>query len=140
RIRSYDQYLLTDPPAANSLGGFATGLWFSNSVPKATYPAFRIPIYLPAGGTGGAGEVEIWGCVRPAPDVKRDTGQGRSADIQFRPSGSGAFKTLRSVPISDPRGYFDVRVALPQSGAVRIAWAYPDGTKIYSRNASFTRR
>ncbi|MBV9917218.1 MAG: hypothetical protein JO153_12020 [Solirubrobacterales bacterium] len=140
RIRSYDQYLLTDPPAANSLGGFATGLWFSNSVPKATYPAFRMPIYLPAGGTGGAEEVEIWGCVRPAPDVKRDTGQGQSADIQFRPSGSGAFKTLRSVPISDPRGYFDVRVALPQSGAVRIAWAYPDGTKIYSRNASFTRR
>src|SRR5205823_3643175 len=44
RIRSYDQYLLTDPPGANALGGFATGLEFADGTPKATYAAYRLPI------------------------------------------------------------------------------------------------
>jgi hypothetical protein len=135
RLRSYDQYLLTDPPGANASGGFATGLEFANGVPKATYGAYRLPLYLPVARAHKDQAVEVWGCVRPAAYLGRGAGAGSNVLIQFQSGGAGPFKTLRSAALDDPHGYFDVSVTFPRSGAVRLAWSYPDGQIIYSRRA-----
>ena len=56
-------------------------------------------------------------------------------EIQFRPRGSATFKTVLSVPVTDPHGYVDTLVTFKGSGAVRLAWTYPDGSRIFSRVA-----
>ena len=135
RIRSYDQYLLTDPPGANAAGGFATGLAFSNGVRKATYAAYRLPIFLPDTTSTGS-PIEVWGDVRPATYVARQA--RHPVEIQFRPHGAGSFKTVLSVPVTDPHGYFDTLVTFKGSGTVRLAWTYPDGSRIFSRTSELT--
>ncbi len=135
RIRSYDQYLLSDPPGANAAGGFATGLQFSNHVGKATYGAYRLPIFLPDATVAGA-PIEVWGDVRPAAHVAQQA--RHPVLIQFRPHGSAAFTTVRSVPVTDPHGYLDTLVTFKGSGAVRLGWTYPDGSQIFSRVVDVT--
>jgi hypothetical protein len=130
RIVTFDQYLLTDPPAGN----FATGLRFSDGSPKALYSAFRLPIFLPRTAASRGESVEVWGCVRPAHYARVQTGRVPSAEIQFRGAADGNFRTLRSVVIDDAYGYFDTQVTLPGSGAVRMAWTYPHGPTIFSRS------
>jgi hypothetical protein len=134
RIASFDQYLLTDPPAGN----FATGLEFANGSPKALYYAFRLPIFLPAPSATRGGAVEVWGCVRPARFARFDTSLTQTAEIQFRQAGSGRFQTLKRVPLTDPYGYLDTRMTFPASGSVRLAWSYPHGPTIYSRAVAVT--
>jgi hypothetical protein len=133
RIRSYDQYLLADSPAANPYGGFATGLESSAGTPKATYAAFRMPLYLPVTRASAGRKLEVWGCVRPAHYSAHAAGGVPPVLIQFAQGSSGAFKTVKTVPLSDPHGYFDAGVAFPGSGRVRLAWRYPAGSQIFSR-------
>ena len=136
RIRSYDQYLLVDP--AN--GDFASGLEFSDRTPKATFYAFRMPIYMPITSGTSSDRLELWGCVRPARYARLD-GRGRQlVQIEFKPVDAGSFRVLRTVRLGDPFGYFDVRQAFRSSGLVRLAWTYPDGTRIFSRTVSVTIR
>ncbi len=132
RLATTMQYLLYDPPPGPSVygaGGFATALVFANGKPKATFYAYRMPIFLPSTRTRRGGALEVWGGVRPAHDAYLDTRQRQFAQIQFRPAAGGAFRTLRSVPITDIRGYFDVRVNVPASGWVRLQWSYPTGDR-----------
>ncbi len=134
RIVSYDQYLLMDTSAANAAGGFATGLRFANGTPKATLAAYRLPIYMPVTSGSRSRQLEVWGHVRP---YRYAHGSDRVA-IQFRPAAGGAFQTVRTVPLSDPRGYFDVQQSFPGSGLVRLAWSYPSGATIHSRRVSIS--
>ncbi len=131
RLATTMQYLLYDPPPGASpvfgAGGFATGLLFADGRPKTTFYAYRMPIFLPNSRTGRGKPLELWGCVRPAHNAYLDTQQQQYVQIQFRPAAGGAFRTLKSVPITDVRGYFDVRMALPASGWVRVGWSYPPG-------------
>jgi hypothetical protein len=136
RILSYDQYLLTDNPT----GHFATGLKFPNGAPKPTYAAFRMPLYLPVTQTSSGHALEIWGCVRPAPDAELATHHGQHVKIQFAPSSGGAFKTVSTVTITDRYGYFDVDQKFPGSGTVRLAWSYPHGPEVFSRTVGITLR
>jgi hypothetical protein len=140
RIRSFDQYQLIDPPNANAFGGFATGLEFKDGTPKATYAAYRMPLYLPVTVAAKGHALEVWGCVRPAHYARIDTGVTQRARVEFRPSTGGPFKVLRTVTIADPHGYFDVQVAFPASGEVRLGWTYPDGPEIHSRLVGITTR
>jgi hypothetical protein len=140
RIRSFDQYQLVDPPNANALGGFATGLEFKNGNPKALYAAYRMPLYLPATVANQGQALEVWGCVRPAHYAQIDTGDPQRVRIEFRPSTGGSFNVLSTVSIADPHGYFDARVAFPTSGVVRLGWAYPRGPAIHSRVVAVTIR
>lgn len=130
RLRSYDQFLLSDPPSAGPTGGFASGLEFKDGTPKATYAAFRLAVFLPR--TRGD-RLEVWGCVRPARYARLQTGVTQRVRIQFRRRGAAAFETLRTVTLSDPYGYFDVEQRFPGAGAVRLAWSYPAGPEIFSR-------
>src|SRR5258706_150172 len=82
-IRSYDQYLLTDPPPTGG-SQFATGLQFADGAPKATYTAFRMPIFLPVTRSAHGQALEVWGCVRPAYAAGRSTGAPPAVRIGLR--------------------------------------------------------
>jgi hypothetical protein len=152
RIASTMQYLLYDPapgPSVYGVGGFATGLIASDGRPKATFYAYRMPIWMPVTRAGG-GPLEVWGCVRPAPYAASDTGRSQYVQIQFRPARGHGFRTIERVRITDPRGYFDVHVRFPGAGSVRLEWSYPrddqrlrdpvtpDQATIYSREVRIT--
>ena len=51
----------------------------------------------------------------------------------------GAFTTVDTVAISNAHGYFDVHLAFPGSGTVRLAWTYPTGDPLLSGGTVFSR-
>ncbi len=138
RVRSYDQYLLIDPSSASALGGFATGLEFASGIPKATYQAYRLPIYMPVTAGHRGQQLLVWGCLRPVHHLSG--GAHQSVRIEYSAGSGGAFKTIRMVAITNPHGYFEVPQVLPGSGLLRLAWSYPDGTTIHSRTVAVTIR
>jgi hypothetical protein len=151
RLLTFDQYLLADPLPANKRtdwGGFASGLeTYGNFHKKATYDAFRLPLYLPRTSVAGGGALEVWGAVRPVHFAMLDTSTQQTAELQFKPSSGGSWSTIRSLAITDEHGYFDTRVAFPSSGTVRVKWSYPpgdallgNGATVYSRSVAVTVR
>ncbi len=131
RVRSFDQYLLYDSlPAlkSNDYGGFASGLLTYKGKPKPSYAAWVLPLYLPLTTSRSGDRLEVWGAARPAHFALTDHGDGaQSVQIQFQPRSGRAFSTLETVPITNPDGYFDVRVKFPSGGTVRLAYTYPKG-------------
>lgn len=139
RIATTMQYLLFDPnpttgKAIFGFGSFAAGLIFYHGAPKADYYAYRMPLFLPVSSTKRNRSLEVWGCVRPA-----STARGpQTVQIQYQRGSRGSFTTVKTVTIRSSRGYFDVKLRLPASGAVRTAWRSPAGSTIYSRTAAVT--
>jgi hypothetical protein len=132
-MASYMQYGLVDPPLDN----FPSALEFKNGKHKALYDAFRLPIFLPSSSTRPGRSLEVWGCARPA-----HLGSGNVA-IQFQRGSHGAFKTVKTLTVSvdaNSRGYFDVGVAFPASGSVRLAWTDTSGTTYHSRTQKISVR
>ena len=123
RIRSYDQYLLGDPPG----GGFATGLVTAAGVPKPGYYAFRMPLYLPVTETPTGHPLDVWGCVRPAPSAARTTHTPPARPDPVPGRRRGIVSHRPTVAIGGPHCYFDVRQTFPGTGEVRLAWAPPHG-------------
>jgi hypothetical protein len=121
RIGSYAQYLLRDPPPGTAIG-FTSGLETDLGVRKATYNAYRMPLYMPATTVHAGRPAEVWGSARPAPFMTRD-GQGpQSVAIQLQAGGHGPYATLRTL---NATGYFDVRLTFAHSGNLRLAYRYP---------------
>jgi hypothetical protein len=135
RIKSYDQYLLDDPPTAN---GFVSGLQTAGGKPKPTLAAYRMPLYLPVSSTAKGHPLVVWGQVRPAPDAVHKTGRPQTVQIQFRSGSSGSFQTVQRVKLTNGNGYFEVHQRFSSSGQVRLRWTYPDGLTVFSRTASVT--
>jgi hypothetical protein len=127
RIASYAQYLLDDPRVSGGKAGFASGLFSSANRPKATYYAYRLPVYMPRTSLRPNAAAEVWGDVRPAYFMSLDTGQPQSVAIQLQAHGRGPYRTIRTVTVTSPEGYFDVPVGFPVGGNVRLAYAYPAG-------------
>jgi hypothetical protein len=144
RIRSYDQYLMWDPlrpTRANDYGGFASGLLSWTGVQKATYYAWRLPLYLPATTARRGHALEVWGCIRPAAFGVMDTGQPQTAQIQFAPRSSGQYTTVQTVTIGPGQScYFDVHITFPSSGQVRLAYTYPPGDQLLGSGAGVVSR
>jgi hypothetical protein len=150
RVQSVEQYLLYDPERptkSNNYGGFASGLLTWNGVQKATYDAWRLPLYLPVTTTRRGQALEVWGCVRPALYGALDSGSPQTADIQFAPRGSGQYTTVEMVSVSSGSCYFDTHVAFPSSGTVRLVYTYPTvepsaagGVQVPSRTVAVTVR
>jgi hypothetical protein len=139
RLASFDQYLMWDPlrpTRGNDYGGFASGLLTWTGAQKATYYAWRLPLYLPVT-TGRRGQaLEVWGCVRPARFGVLDTGSAQSAQIQFAPNGSGNYSTVQTVTIQPGAScYFDVHLTFPSSGTVRLTYTYPPGDQLLGNGA-----
>ena len=99
-----------------------------------------MPIYLPLTSGPRAHALEVWGCVRPASFARATSGRAPRVRIEFRAASSPGFKTVRTVAVTDPHGYFDVQVPFDGSGTVRLAWTYPHGATIYSRLVTITLR
>ena len=144
RIASYDQYLLRDPTKPGGRGDYASGLEDWKGRPKADYAAFQLPLFLPETKASSGHSLEVWGDARAAHYAQTDTGEAQTVAIQFKPSG-GSWSTVQVVPITSPRGYFDVRVPFTQSGKVRLAYSYPAtnpllalvaGAKVVSRTVA----
>jgi hypothetical protein len=127
RIKSYMQYLLTDPApnAQSGSAGFASGLEFSNGTKKATYFAFNLPLWMPKTSFSHRNKVEVWGDARPAVIESRFGAQRVS--IQLQKGGRGAFTTINTVKIKKSKtgGYFDIHMKFGSSGNVRLAYTYP---------------
>lgn len=150
RVASYAQYLLADSPPVAGKIGFNSGLLNATGKPKATYAAYRLPLYLPHTSIGRGRPAEVWGDVRPANYMTLDTGQAQTAVIQLKPQGQSQYQTVDTVRVSDRNGYFDVHVHLPSSGTVRLAYTYPQrdpllpagvpGSTAYSRSVKVTVR
>ena len=132
RLISFMQYLLVDPPS----GLFASGLELPNGKPKASFDAFRLPLYLPFTTERRRTRLEVWGDVRPA----HFAAGPQHVQVQLQSGSRGAFRTLTTVTLTNPEGYFDIRVGFPSAGAVRLSWAYPNGQRIYSRTQTITVR
>lgn len=127
RVATYMQYLLTDP-ILNGSSQFYSGLLFPSGEPKPGYQAYRMPLFLPSSSTRRGRSLEVWGGVRPA-----HFGGSSVAAIQWRRGRSGAWRTVTTVTLRDPRGYFDVRVKFPGSGYVQVTWNPATGTALTSR-------
>jgi hypothetical protein len=125
RVASYAQYLLDDPQPEDGRTRFASGLVSSTGKPKATYAAYRLPLYLPRTAIARGRPAEVWGDVRPAHFTAIDTGTEQTVAIQLKPRGQSRYQTIDTVSVSTSNGYFDVRVRLPSSGVVRLAYTYP---------------
>lgn len=141
RLATTMQFLLNDPNPSSGAsvygrGGFAAGLIFYHGPPKADYYAYRMPIFLPVTSTRRGRALEVWGCVRPAHFASGT----QQAQIQFQAGSSGAFQTIKTVSITSPVGYIDLRLAFPRSGIVRLAWTSPSGQTLYSRPVAVTVR
>jgi hypothetical protein len=136
RIKSFDNFLITDPPGT---AVFATGLKTAAGQPKPAFDAFRMPLYLPVTRTAAKHPLLVWGDVRPAPDAARRTHRRQQVEIQFKRA-RGDFATVKTVSLSGPHGYFEVRQVFPASGSVRLRWTYPNGQTVFSRIADITLR
>jgi hypothetical protein len=144
RLRSFEQYLLYDPlrpTRSNNYGGFASGLLSWNGAQKATYYAWRLPLYLPVTSTKRGRSLEVWGCIRPARFGLLDTGSQQSADIQFAPNSTHTYTTLQTVTIGPGQScYFDVHLTFPSSGSVRLSYTYPTGDTLLGNGAGVVSR
>jgi hypothetical protein len=117
RIASYMQYLLEDP--ANNKGayaGFASGLEFNTGKHKATYDAYRLPVYMPKTSLTKGAAAEVWGAARPAPLLSRDGAQS----VVIKLNG----KIVQTVK-PGTGGYFDAKVRFSSSGTVQLSYTYP---------------
>jgi hypothetical protein len=152
RIASFAQYLLQDaiPPTRGSdYGAFAIGLIGYSGHPKATYAAWRMPLFMPVTAASRGRPLLLWGGARPAGYVFTDFGAGAvpPVQVQFAAGRSAQFITLAIVPLSNPQGYLTTRLIFPSSGRVRLAWTYPQddqllpaGPEIYSRTQQISIR
>lgn len=143
RVKSYMQYLLKDPPpVARPYDGFASGLETYKGVHKATYDAYRMPVYMPRTSFSRRQSVEVWGAARPAPFASIDGFTPAKVLIQLK---HGRTWTTVANTATHRGGYFDVHVKFPASGSVRLQWSYPNesllpaadkGQTIHSRTFS----
>jgi hypothetical protein len=144
RIRSFQQYLIYDPlrpTRKNNWGGFASGLLTWTGAQKATYYAWRLPLYLPVTKAHRGHSLEVWGCIRPARFGALDSGSPQNAQIQFAPRGSGQYTTLQTITIdSGASCYFDLHLVFPSSGTVRLAYTYPAGDTLLGNGAGVVSR
>jgi hypothetical protein len=132
RVRTFDQYLLTDPVAHSS---FDTGLETSTGRRKPTYAAFQLPLYLPRTSAKHGDSLEVWGAIRAA-----GTASGTlSGEIQFAADGHH-FRDVHAVSADSGDRYFDVQIAFPSSGSVRLSWAPAQGPAVHSRSIPVTIR
>jgi hypothetical protein len=138
RLLSYDQYELADPPPIphKAYNRFASGVLTYKGQRKPGWSALRMPVWLPLSHQAKGQATEVWGQVGPAKTYAMS--ERAPAEIQFKTTSGGAWKTLKTVSTKTSEGYFDVQVAFPGSGSVRIRWAPPSGAAITSRTTGVT--
>jgi hypothetical protein len=120
RIKGFGNYELFDE---DDLGAFQTGLRFRGGEAKPSYEAFRMPIWVLKRRT----YYRIWGQVRPATP-------GQTVDVEYQAKPGGDWKRLRTLRITSPARFVDVRTR-KRARKWRLVWRAPDGDRHTSRDA-----
>jgi hypothetical protein len=139
-VRALAQFELVDAGPATSeaigsaayWGTFQTGLVGLNGLPKPSFYAYRIPIWLPDPHTGP--RVTVWGQLRPA-----DHAVPEAAALEYEPAHGGSFKTLRSVLTASPQSFILAHVPIPRPGWLRLAWPDAATGQVYHSRSVWVR-
>ena len=123
RVRGIAQYELYD---VEDVASFQTGLRFHDGRAKPSLAAYRLPVWV----VRTRRYFRVWGQVRPA-------SKGARVEIQFRSGKS--WKRLRTVTISNSRGYLNVKTR-KRASRWRLEWRAPGGGVFHSRVAAPARR
>jgi Cellulase (glycosyl hydrolase family 5) len=115
-VKSFAQYLLDDDGDPRQLLSFQTGLRFADGFPKPSYDAF--PVTLVARRTR-AGDVELWGHVRPGEGPYR-------VEIRYRDGVAGSGQPL-TVQETDRNGYFRFQTGSRQGREWQATCELPNG-------------
>jgi hypothetical protein len=142
RVRTLNQFLLYDSQPNQSVprtspsywSTFQTGLLFADGKPKPSLAAYRLPIFLPHPVLADR-QVLVWAMLRDAP-----VGSTQRAEVQWRSSGGGAYRTLRQVAVSNRSEVLTTTVRVPGSGELRVQWRSRAGQVQDSRAASVRAR
>ena len=111
---------------------FQSGLAFHNGKRKPAYKAYITPLYVKTPRVRRGHAVSIFGMLRAA-----DASTTPLVTIQYRAKGLRRWTARRKLRISGPRHYFNTRVGVPKSGALRLRWI--DGRRVrVSRPARVT--
>ncbi|MCW3038746.1 MAG: hypothetical protein JWM31_651 [Solirubrobacterales bacterium] len=127
-VRTLTQFLLTDDaprPGRNGVSEgygatFQTGLQFLGGRRKPSFASYELTLHLPAASVRRGGRLRVWGLVRPASRLGRQT-----VRVQLRRTGAKGYKTLLSTRTRSGRGVVDKQVRIPAAGTVRLAWIDP---------------
>lgn len=123
RVRTSAQFLLVDseqadPGSAGYGVTFQTGLRFADGRAKPSLASFRLPVWMPSQRTTRGKALRVWGLVRPARRI------GARQRVQIQLTTKGRTRRLRTVRTA-ASGVLDVRVRIPRSGSLRLAWTDP---------------
>ena len=135
RIRSFDNYLLEDPPPGRG-ADFDTGLEFSTGTPKpVVYDAWRMPLYLPRTSASAGTPLTVWGCARPFALL------GGTAHVAIQFSAGGPFRTVqRTRSISPAAATSTSRSPSPAAELSGSPGTAPTGGSTVARRQSGSRR
>ena len=129
RVRSTAQFLLLDdgpnrkvPPNDPRYWGstFQSGLVTLAGVRKPSFVSYQRPIHASPGRVRRGAFVTLYGQLRPARNGARLT-----ADVEFRPASSRAWRRVRRVSVRSFRNTLLVRVRMVRPGALRLVWRDP---------------
>jgi hypothetical protein len=113
-VRAVAQYEMRDEA---SLAAFQTGLRFLDGRAKPAWAAYRLPLWVARRGS----KLLVWGQLRPAAD-----GAVEQVDIQNAPRANGAFTSVKTVPVTSRKGFFNVKVR-KRAGVWRVSWTPSTG-------------
>jgi hypothetical protein len=113
-VRAVAQYEMRDEA---SLAAFQTGLRFLDGRAKPSWAAYRLPLWVARRGS----KLLVWGQVRPAAD-----GSVERVDVQNAPRANGAFTSVRTVPVTSRKGFFNVKLR-KRGGVWRVSWTPSSG-------------
>ncbi len=126
-VRTLSQFLLVDdkPDPAFSVRTqprlawrtFQSGLASQTGKRKPAYRAYGTPLFVKTPRVRRGRAVSLFGMLRAANASTRP-----AVSLQWRPRGSGRWRTRRTIRVGGPRHYFNTRMKVPASGFVRIRW------------------
>jgi hypothetical protein len=130
-VKALAQFELVDEPIPHTQMGsrahwssFQTGLEYAAGTAKPAFAAYQLPIWVPNAVYGP--NVTVWGQLRPVLQASL-----QSAELEFRPAGVSTWTQIHQIQTTNPEGFFNVRVALPSPGAVRLTWTDPPAGPVY---------
>lgn len=142
RVRTLSQFELHDSPPDRSYprgsvgywSTFQTGLAYLGGHAKPAFNSYRLPIYVPQTSFFRGSRVTVWGMLRSAPNGSR-----QRATLEWRSVG-GPWRALATIVTADATGALQVRMGLPGTGEVRLAWVPAanrrPGAPVYSRSVA----
>jgi hypothetical protein len=128
QIKSYAQYLLTDPPTGN----FDSGLQFADGRPKQPlFGAYMLPLYMPTTNVRRPSRLQVWGAVRPWENAKLLGSRPPAALLELHYGRRGPWRTIARITHVNQSGYFDLRIRFAHGGSLRLLWDNPLAGRTY---------